>query len=318
MQFVTLSQLSKMLYRGSIKIIEHKKEIDDINVFPVADSDTGSNLANTFLGIKEILENKGDSGVATPGARWYLATLPRMTIEAILESAFENSRGNSGMMMASYLKGFLKSLEDKSSTESVLDKNKISISDFAKAAENGFNAAKKSVEKPVNGTMLDVMKEFSALLFAEKKDISFIDVFYKATQKTKAALFNTEKKLKVLKENHVVDAGALGFTYFVFGLYEGLTSKNLNLDFRKSKPKIKKALINGASHEVIFVIQKTLFSITEIRKTFNSLGESLDIIEMEEKIKIHIHTDKPEVVRETAYLTGEVEEMEVVEMRVNR
>ena len=307
MESITLYNLSKMLLKASTRIIENKDKINAINVFPVADSDTGSNLASTFLGIKKILEDRiSDSGVAS---------LPRMTgfefKDEIIKSAFENSQGNSGIMMASFLKGFLTTLEEK---------DKIFLGDFAKASKKGFDAARKSVGKPVKGTMLDVMTAFSESLMRHAEPIrsdNLNDIFYKATQNTKTALFDTQKKLKILKENHLVDAGALGFTYFILGLYEGLSNKYLELIGINLKPKLSNKEIGAIKfpHEVIFTIQNTEFSVMQIREMLNPMGDCLDIIKMEEKIKIHIHTDKPEVVKETASLTGEIEEIKVVDIR---
>ena len=296
MQFVTLPQFSKMLYIGSKRIIENKKKIDAINVFPVADSDTGANLSNTFLGIKKILETRiSDSGQG------------RMTMDAIIESAFEKSRGNSGIMMASYLKGFLTFLKEK---------DKFFLQDFAKAAKAGEESARSSVEKPVRGTMLDVMETFSESLLVKKENISIVDFFYLATAKVKTALIKTQKKLKVLRANHVVDAGALGFTFFVFGLYEGLSNTELELSGIDFKPFHNREIgIGKFPHEVIFTIQNSILSIRQIREVFNPLGDSLDIAELEKKVKIHIHTDKLDVVREMALLTGKIIDIKIVDMR---
>lgn len=297
MQFITLSKLSKMLLLGSNRIIENRKIIDNINVFPVADSDTGSNLTNTFLEITQILKTKS-------------FTISNKLVDDILESAFANSRGNSGIMIASYLKGFLTPLKVK---------NKVSLSELASSAMNGFNFARNSIERPLRGTMLDVMEAFSLSLNRglENDDILLIDIFHKATQKVKTALIGTEKKLKILRTNRVVDAGALGFTHFVYGLYEGLSGKLLELSLLSTNPipDVKAFNIGEFPHEVIFTVKNSLFKQRELRKMFNPLGDSIDIIEIEEKLKIHIHTDKPEVVKETAQLTGEVISMQVVDMR---
>lgn len=311
MQFVTVPQFSGMILKGSKRIIENQNEIDAINVFPVADSDTGSNLASTLLGIKEILEARiSDSGQARLAEA--LAKRARMTVsdltDDILKSVFANSRGNSGMMMASYLKGFLSPLKGK---------NKFFLSDLIHASKNGRDSARDSIAKPIDGTMLDVMNAFCFSLESKSKNDSLLlDVFYKATQDTKIALLATKKKLKVLEENHVVDAGALGFTHFAYGFYEGLSNKNLALTGIELKPKqdIKEIGIGKFSHEVIFTIQNSTFNIKEIKEMFDSLGDSLGIIESQNRVKIHIHTDKPEVVRETAELTGEVVEIRMVEI----
>lgn len=278
-----------MLLKASKRVIENKDKINAINVFPVADSDTGSNLASTLLGVKQILENKT-----------FKSSLN--LVDEVLKSAFENSQGNSGMMMASYLKGFLNSLKRK---------NKFLLLDLSNSANIAYESARSSIQKPVRGTMLDVMQEFSSSLLVKRKDISIVDAFYNSAQKVKIALSKTQKKLKVLKENHVVDAGALGFTYFVYGLYEGLSNERLELEVVNSLPKAKMEDSNEFSHEVIFTIQDAQVSVVAIKEIFNPLGESLDIMELKKKIKVHIHTDRPEVVKETAFLTGEIVDIRI-------
>lgn len=310
MQFVTAFHLLKMLLRASTRVIENKDKINAINVFPVADSDTGSNLANTLLGVKELLRRIffKSSRRRFFSASWRIG-MTGLVFNEIIKMAFENSRGNSGIMMASFLKGFLTFLKDK---------DKLFLADFHKASRAGESFARSSIQKPIRGTMLDAMEAFSLSLQQERfrpcQNDGLANVFCNSTQKVRDALKSTEKQLKVLKENHVVDAGALGFTYFVYGLYEGLSNKKLELDLTIAKPKIKRESLDGVSHEVIFTIQDAQLSVPEIKEMFNPLGESLDIIEFKEKIKVHIHTDRPEVVKETATLTGEVVEMRAIKI----
>ncbi|MEK7534430.1 MAG: DAK2 domain-containing protein [Patescibacteria group bacterium] len=298
MEFVTLSIFSKMLLLGSKRIIENRKKIDAINIFPVADSDTGSNLANTFLGLGQILESKSFAN-------------SNKLVGKVIESVFANSRGNSGIMMASYLKGFLTSLKEK---------DKFFLEDFAKASKTGQDSARSSIQKPVSGAMLDVMEAFSSSLATKEVNGSFTDAFYKATQKAKSALLGTKKKLKVLEANNVVDAGALGFTFFVYGFYEGLSDKSLELTGINIKPKVsnKEGDIGKFPHEVVFTVRNTLFKVEQIREILSPMGDCLEIIEMEEKVKIHIHTDKPEVVRETASLAGKVVDIRIMDMRLEK
>lgn len=288
MQFVTVSHLSKMLLKGSSRIIESKDKINKINVFPVADSDTGSNLANTFLGIKQILKTRNFLSI-------------KKFSENILRSVFDNSRGNSGMIMASYLKGFLGSFKGKS---------KFDFEDFALASKTGEESARNSIDNPVNGTILDVMSAFSDS-FLKKKSDSLEEAFYLCAIKVKNSLLQTEQKMKVLKDNHVVDAGALGFAFFISGLYEGLSNKSFafsGINF-KIHQKVKSASFSEFFHEVVFTVKGSNFSKTEVKQMFSSFGESLDILKIEERTKVHIHTDKPEAVKETAMLMGEVEKI---------
>lgn len=297
MRFITLSNLSKMLYRGSKRIIENEEIINRINVFPVADNDTGSNLVSTFLGVKKALENKS------------FKTIEDLA-DTILENAFEDSRGNSGIMTASYLKGFLEKLKKK---------DRWTIKDFAIAARSGSNSARSAIQKAVRGTMLDVMEAFSDSLLLKRDNGSISNIFYESLKKVRHSLVKTEENLDILKRNHVVDAGALGFTNFVYGFYEGLSGRSLKLLGIEEKPRLKNQEITSEfPHEVILTLRNSLFKVEEIKEMFNSLGDSLDIMEMEQKVKIHIHTDKPEAVKETAHLTGRIVGIRIMDMRLKK
>ena len=297
MDSLKLDDLSRMLLKGSTRVIENKEKINAINIFPVPDSDTGTNFTSTLLGVQNLLKTE-------------IFTSADDLVHAILDTAFSSSQGNSGIMMVSYLKGCLTFLKDM---------NHVSLGAFAHAMGNGAANARKSVEHPVSGTMLDVMDAFAHSLNEESKknDVRIEEAFYVSLQQTKAALKGTEKKMKLLESNHVVDAGALGFTFFVYGMYEGLTGKKEELTGIDSEPIHNKTAISVGKFpfEVVFIVSSSPFSHEQLKVMFEELGDSLDIVTVEDKVKIHIHTNIPDVVRETAMLTGDIKKLHVVDMR---
>ncbi len=297
MKFITFVDLSNMLLKGSKRVIENKEKINAINIFPVADNDTGNNLANTFLGIEKVLKSKTFDNTDN-------------LIDTILEAAFSASQGNSGMITVSYLDGFLTSLKGK---------KQFTIKDLIKGLQIGAINAKKSMEHPVKGTMLDVINSFSnAVEDGSKTSLTSIsEIFYQATQKVRTTLINTENEMKILEKNHIVDAGALGFTFFVYGMYEGLSNTRIKLTGIDLKPVNNKPLkFTKFPFEIMFIISKTPFSTKQLREMLHKLGDCLDIVTVGQKVKIHIHTNRPEVVKEIALLTGEVMKLEVVDMRL--
>jgi dihydroxyacetone kinase-like predicted kinase len=298
MQSITQSHLLQMLLKASSRVIDHAEQINAINIFPVPDSDTGSNLANTLLAIKKILDTHDNSSIEM--------------IDRILDAALTASQGNSGVMMTSYLHGFLTPLKNK---------NEISFQDFSDAVKRGSIRARESVENPVDGTMLDVMDAFSLAFEIERKGntVSFEQIFLKAIEQTKGALIGTEKKMQLLEEYHVVDAGALGFTHFVYGSYAGVSGNNIELSEIDIQPikSAEKPIFGKFPFEVVFTVLNPLFSKDQLKHMFHSLGDSLDIVTIENRIKVHIHTDSPQVVKQTALLTGEVLTVDIVDMRNN-
>lgn len=281
MENIDLSELIKRLNRAAAAVAKNRALINSINVFPVPDSDTGNNMAVTFEGIKNALQKKSFKDISDLS-------------KTALDAALISSQGNSGLIMTSFLSGFLGSFET----------SEISAKDLKIAFEKGAVAAKKSVENPKKGTMLDVAFEF-----AKSFNRSSVENALKAA---KNSLIQTESKMKVLSENHVVDAGALGFTFFLFGFF------GKSLDYSKmdvEKMKLSKVNFGKFFYEVIFIISSSEFKISEIREMFHPMGDSLDIVSSNEKIKVHIHTNEPKLVIDTAKLLGKMESIRSIDMR---
>ena len=269
--------------------------MNGINIFPVPDSDTGSNLAKTFSAIQHTIQ---DNTYSTS----------KILIHAVLEAALSSSQGNSGIIMVSYLHGFLSFLQGK---------EPFHLQDIVDAAEKGAYAGRNAIEHPKEGTILDVMDAFASGLQEEQyRDIK--QSFHNAVEITKKSLIATEYNMALLKEKHVVDAGALGFTSFVIGMYEGLTNQHIVLDNIDMQPVEKDASSFGEfPYEVIFIVENSPFSSAQLKDMFHSLGDSLDIASIEHKTKVHIHTHVPEVVEQTAQLIGTIVSIQTVDMRIS-
>lgn len=294
MEIIKISDLTTMLKNGVDHVIENREIVDKINVFPIPDQDTGSNLTKTLASFKSAL------GV-TPS--------PDGLLTKALEAGLASSQGNSGLLIISYLTGLLQSLRSK---------KEVNYFDFLNAFKNASDTAKKSVENPIDGTMLDVMEAFSES-FSEKQNhnLSLEQVFKSALIATRTSLVKTETKMKILGENHVVDAGALGFTLFIYGFSEKITGMKLDLSTLDASPvKIPPSLKNlEFPYEIIFTLENSSLTQDEIRNVLASYGDSLDIVALGDKTKVHIHTNFPEAVSETAQVLGIVRKIQTFDMR---
>ncbi|PKM89239.1 MAG: fatty acid-binding protein DegV, partial [Firmicutes bacterium HGW-Firmicutes-10] len=187
---------------GAQNLIVNEHNLNRINVFPVADGDTGTNLALTM---KNILGNAKKNASA------------KLTMDSIAKVALESAYGNSGMIFAQYLNGLAIEIGDKET---------ITQEEFVLATQSAVKYAYEAVTSPKEGTILTVMKEWSNQL---KDNISgeFEHVFESSLIGAKKVVEQTKYKLKVLLDNDVVDAGAKGFYYFIEGISQFIKTGNL-------------------------------------------------------------------------------------------
>jgi len=294
---IGIEDLKNLMIASAKKVILHQEEINRINVFPVADKDTGYNLAATLLGIEGAISQ-----------REYHSIL-ELTRD-IKEGAITNARGNAGMIYTGYLIRFLDGIKN---LKTVDGKN------LAKAMRKGTKAAYLSILNPVEGTILDVIKvsgEKAYEIAKIKKPVpekNIIKILEGAHKTAKIALAETKEKLEVLKQNDVVDAGALGFIKILEAWIEslkGLTpipEPELTPLVFEPKPEEKLEF----RYEVMSCFKKKeKMELEKLKNELSLLGNSLDTIELEDKIKIHIHTNFPERIRE------KIKDFEILEWRV--
>jgi len=281
---IKTEDFKKMMTAAAKKIVIHQEEINKINVFPVADKDTGYNLAATLLGIEGTISRRDYS------------SFQELTKD-IGDAAMINARGNAGMIYTGYL---IKILDEVKNLES------INAFHLSLAMKRAIKSARLSIIDPVEGTILDVIKaagEESYNFVKFKKEKNIIKILEAALKVSQETLKETKEKLQVLKENDVVDAGALGFVKILEAWIESLKgilppvqelveiSETIQPEGTEEKLKFP--------YEVIFSFKKNQkIEKEELKKELSALGDSLDIIESEEKIKIHVHTDKPEIIKE--------------------
>jgi len=262
---------------GGNSVIKDQKYLNKINVFPVPDADTGTNLASTMRSIAE---------GAVPAQSF------TTTLSSIADAALSGARGNSGLIFAQFLYGV---------NEEIKNGNKISTLAFGEAVKKAVHYAYKSIISPVEGTMLTVMKDWAEAVYQQRsKKVDFVDLLSYSLQIAKTSLKETPKKLAVLAKAGVVDAGAKGFVDFLEGITNFIKKGRLK---NVSKPEVlwedsefsvhadresiehrycSEALLNGKNMD-----------LERLREEIHPLGSSAIIAGSPEKTRIHIHTDNP-------------------------
>ncbi|MFH1894799.1 MAG: glycerol-3-phosphate acyltransferase [Patescibacteria group bacterium] len=293
---IKVNDFKKMMIASAQKIVIHQEEINRINVFPVADKDTGYNFAATLLGVEGLVSQKK------------YATL-RQLAEDIKEAAMVNARGNAGMIFTGYLIEVLERIKHLDSIDAF---------DLSFAMRSGIRAARNSVAKPVEGTILDVVSAAGNKAYEvarqkttlrpfnttqgkrgsgqEKNIIRVLEEAYSAAQ---SALKETPEKLAVLKQNNVVDAGGLGFVKILEAWIENLKGESPAPKIEVDSP-ILQTDTDGElqfRYEAVLSFKKPPdLSVEKIQEDLAMLGDSLEVIEMDDTIKLHIHTNQPEAV----------------------
>ena len=279
---IKIEDLKKMMLAASKKIVLHQEEINRINVWPVADKDTGYNLAATLLGIEGVI-NQREYG-----------SILELTRD-IKEGAMVNARGNAGMIFTGYLIRFLEQIKSLDKIDGI----KLSI-----AMRKGTKAAYRSIMNPTEGTILDAMKASGekAYEWAKiKKERNIIKILDESQKAAKIALEETKEKLEILKQNDVVDAGALGFVKILEAWLESLKQiiPSAENNERPAISELKSEERLEYQYDMVFQIRKIKTSeLEKLKEELGLLGNSIDILESEDRIKIHIHSNFPEKIKE--------------------
>jgi len=294
MHYLTQAELKKMLLLSYQKIEENKEQINKINVFPVPDQDTGNNMAKTLLGIKEAIEGKDFKDL-------------KEISEAALDGALTAAQGNAGVIYVGFLASFLP----------LLDKNPVDAKRLALAFEKGAERAWQSIQNPKEGTILDVI-DAVALTFKKEaeKEKNILQILKVATEKAKEALLATREKMEVFRKANVVDAGGLGFLMILESYSEALKGeKKEGKKEERPSEKIKRFVqILSHRYEVVVLIENPKFNEEKIKEKLRNLGNSLDIVQIGNKTKIHIHTDYPDEVKNLMREMGQIQDLRVEDM----
>jgi DegV family protein with EDD domain len=262
---------------GARKVIEHQVELNKINVFPVNDGDTGTNLASTIRAVIDSLHPH----------RSY-----KITADRIAETTLVNARGNSGIIFAQFLYGM--------SSETGNFKT-ITISQFAESIKNSVRYIYEAVANPVEGTMLTVIKDWADYIYESRYRITdFNELFISSLVVLNKSLIETKSKLAVLAKANVVDAGARGFVFFVEGIIDSITNRNLKeLIQVKSETAVFEKIEEIIPEKVDFrycteaLIKNSSINSSALRSILENFGNSIVVAGSDRMRRIHIHTNTP-------------------------
>ena len=305
---VDAKMLCKAFLAGAQRIEAKKEYINELNVFPVPDGDTGTNMTLTIMSAaKEVGQ------MANPAMK--------ELAKAISSGSLRGARGNSGVILSQLLRGFCKV---------VCEHKEITVPIAAEAFQRAVETAYKAVMKPKEGTILTVAKggaERASQLVEETDDILyFMDEVIKYMDEV---LAYTPELLPVLKEAGVVDSGGQGLMEIMKGAYDALCGKEVKIDIPVAAPVVKKStgaasddistadIKFGYCTEFIIMLEKeyTMDTELEFKAYLESLGDSIVVVSDDEIVKVHVHTNDPGLAIQKALTYGSLTKMKIDNMR---
>ena len=287
--------LALALTSGIHRVLSEQELLNRINVFPVADSDTGTNLSLSLGSALGILGKPGEK---------HLGTL----LAAVADTLLDGARGNSGAIMAQFFQGM---------SDSAGEITRFTTYTFAKAVSQGNEYAHDALSKPREGTILSVIAAFAESIghqVSAVREADFPAVINKAMARVEEALANTPNQLDVLRKAGVVDAGAKGFAELVAGMEQFLRDGTVEpLPDTSIAHNIEPAVeFAEADNESRYryctecIVTGTDIDRRKLREAMTELGDSLVLAGTKRKAKIHIHVDEPEQVFDAARRYGDL------------
>jgi hypothetical protein len=282
-KYLNGTRFKRFILNSAQRVNQMEQYLNDINVFPVADGDTGTNMAATMNSIVEGVNKCKESSFARISS-------------IIADSALTGARGNSGAILAQFFQGL---------AEATKDKVRLSTETFAQAATKAAEQARNAISNPIEGTIITVMKDWANYLAEHAPHTpDFAELFNKSLSRAKVSLAETPEKLLILKKSGVVDAGAQGFVNILEGIVNFIeygkiksleviastTNKMRSFNLDKIDSGINFQFCAECLLEGIGLDPKT------IKQKLSFLGDSLIVAGSKNKARIHIHTDKPEDV----------------------
>ena len=298
--------LAKLFLAGAAKLQSQKEYINELNVFPVPDGDTGTNMTMTIMsaaGAVSALEDVNMKNLS----------------KAISNGSLRGARGNSGVILSQLLRGFCKTIQDAE----VLD-----LTVTAEAFQRAVETAYKAVMKPKEGTILTVAKESALEAARAAEECEDFETFgARILEVAKATLEHTPELLPVLKEAGVVDSGGTGLYMVFMGVYDCLTGKETDYepirpDETASKPirvsaETESEITFGYCTEFIIVLNRPLHDdeLDDMKAFLDGIGDSIVFVPDDEIVKIHVHTNNPGTVLQKALEHGSLSRIKIDNMR---
>ena len=293
------------MFLAGAKNLEVKKEwINELNVFPVPDGDTGTNMTLTIMSAVKEVNNLEDIQMAA-------------LAKAISSGSLRGARGNSGVILSQLLRGFTKGIRDLEELDAVA---------LARAVDKGVETAYKAVMKPKEGTILTVARGVADKALELAEDAEDLQTFLEdVLEEGRRVLAKTPDMLPVLKEAGVVDSGGQGLMVVLEGAFDAFMGKEVDLTFDggesakvvKITPQAEADIKFGYCTEFIIVLNKEFTAEDEVdfKAYLSSLGDSIVCVADDEVVKIHVHTNDPGLAIQRALTYGSLSRIKIDNMR---
>lgn len=304
MNTIDAKLLARMFLAGA-KNLEVKKEwINELNVFPVPDGDTGTNMTLTIMSAVKEVNGLEDVQMTT-------------LAKAISSGSLRGARGNSGVILSQLLRGFTKGIRDLKELDAVA---------LARAVDKGVETAYKAVMKPKEGTILTVARGVADKALELAEDAEDLQTFLEdVLEEGRRVLAKTPDMLPVLKEAGVVDSGGQGLMVVLEGAFDAFMGKEVDLTFDagenakvvKVTPQAEADIKFGYCTEFIIVLNKKFTAEDEVdfKAYLSSLGDSIVCVADDEVVKIHVHTNDPGLAIQRALTYGSLSRIKIDNVR---
>lgn len=298
MDILELAKFKKM-FKGALANLGSKKDIvNKLNVFPVPDGDTGTNMFLTLKTAMEEVEKHNPTNLKEFG-------------KFVCEGALIGGRGNSGVILSQIFKGFFDYIDGK---------EEVSIPEFAEALTNGSKTAYKAVIKPVEGTILTVMNATARkAIVMSKNERDFINLMKELLKESEIVLAKTPDLLPVLKEAGVVDSGGQGLVFIIEGMLMGLEGKiNIEKSFEEEIDEMDKTVLGGKlkfRYDTVLLTASPKINPEKLQKDLEQFGDSIVVARTNDLTKIHVHSNEPYKVMEFIMQYGDLREARIENMQ---
>lgn len=287
-------RLNRALKAGILRLLSRQEHLNKINVFPVPDGDTGTNMALTLRAVLAALQKTPEQHAGK-------------TLTRVADAALDGARGNSGAILAQFFLGLC---------DRVGHLGQLSAQDFADGVLGGSTYARESLSEPREGTMLTVLTDFARELQNARRDglADFRALLRRGVEAARTSVARTEFQLDALRKAHVVDAGAEGFCELITGVSEYISSGSLDEPEGDAPQIVDSTAEAAAGHEENLshryctecIVSGSQVDLRRLREELSAVGSSLVVAGLQKKARVHVHVNDPSEVFRIAARFGTV------------
>lgn len=296
-EYINGREFYKIFTFGAEKVISHKEHLNKINVFPVADGDTGSNLEATLRSVLDFTQ---------------VSVSFSETAISMANSMILGARGNSGVIFAQYINGI---------AEGSKGKENIHFKEFINLNLIAAQKILEAIAKPIEGTIITVIRSWAQYLKSNENNIeSFEELFEDSLEEAKIALAKTTYQIPVLQKNNVVDSGGKGFVYFLEGMRNYIIGEDINIEELDNEEGFAFKQIEHQKEHSKYryccecILLESNYFKEDIIREIEHFGDSIICLESDDKRHVHIHTNSPQKLFEKLVDFGNISRPKIDDM----